>query len=262
VRQGFAGPHRPIKLVAGEAVLNHVAAIAPGWPRVSPGETDDATVGNGILSIAAYAAPSLSFPHDLAAANGAVGALIGAYVVQDRSLLALHAAALLGRDGLIVLLGDHGAGKSTMAVALAARGLQLVTDDRLVVRDERDGIALGLMPKLRVPLPPNADAAFRAYVVVHAGAAEGEMHYVDVPDRLPFGATAPLAALIELKRSGGEPVLQPGTPAKALVGVTFAPHLAVPEKLARIARLAALPSYTLTYGDTFAAADFLERRFA
>ena len=261
MRQGFAGPRRPLTLAASEAVLGHVAAIAPGWPRVPPGAADDATLNNGVLSIAAYAAPDLSFPHDLAAANGAVGALIGAYVVQDPALLALHAAALRGRDGLLVLLGDHGAGKSTMAVALAAHGLPLVTDDRLVVRDERDGVALGLMPKLRLPLPANADAAFRAYVTAHAAAAEGEMQYVDVPGRLPFGATAPLATLIELRRSGGAPVLAPGAPAKALVGVTFAPHLSAPEKLARIARLAALPSYTLTYGDTFEAALFLAGRF-
>lgn len=262
MRQGFAGPHRPITLAASEAVLRHVEAIAPGWPRIPPGATDDAAVNGATLSIAAYAAPDLTFPHDLAAANGAVGALIGAYVVQNAALLALHAAALRGRDGLLVLLGDHGAGKSTMAVALAAHGLALVTDDRLVVRDERDGVALGLVPKLRVPLPANADAAFRAYVAAHAAAAEGEMQYVDVPLRQTFGASSPLAALIELKRSGGPPVLLPGAPAKALVGVTFAPHLSAPEKLARIARLAALPSYTLTYGDTFEAAQFLAGRFA
>ena len=262
MRQGFAGPRRSVTLAASEAVFRHVEAIAPGWPRMAPGATDDAKVADGVLSIAAYAAPDLPFPHDLAAANGAVGALIGAYVVQDPALLALHAAALRGRDGLLVLLGDHGAGKSTMAVALAARGLPLATDDRRVVRNERDGVALGLTPKLRIPLPANADAAFRAYVAAHAGATEGEMQYVDVPGRLPFGATAPLMALIELKRSGGAPVLLPGTPAKALVGVTFAPHLSAPEKLARIARLAALPSYTLTYGDTFEAALFLAGRFA
>jgi hypothetical protein len=263
----FAGPSRSITLHAPAPVAVAIARIAPLWPGAAPAAVADVSVamaeGSFTLAIAAYAAPAMAFPHALAAANGAVGALIGCHVVQDAGLLALHAASFRGRDGLVVLLGDHLAGKSTLALALAALDLPLAGDDRLVVRGETTGVALGLVPKLRLPLPPSAPPAFRAFVGAHRGATEGDMQYVAAPTLLPWGETAPLAALIVLRRAGDSaPALSSIAPAATLVGATFAPHLDPTEKLARIKRLAALPAMALDYGDSFAAADFLAARFS
>ncbi len=55
-------------------------------------------------------------------ANTLVGALIAAYVAQDDGLVSIHAGAVRIGDGLVLVLGDNGAGKSTFATALASRG--------------------------------------------------------------------------------------------------------------------------------------------
>jgi hypothetical protein len=56
--------------------------------------------------------------------------------------VALHAAAVTRGPDLLILLGSPGAGKTTLAIALAARGFDIVADD-VVLLDER-GAALGL----------------------------------------------------------------------------------------------------------------------
>lgn len=270
---GFAGPDRPL-VVRGAAVLaRRLAALMPDWPAaaVPAGSAADIVVtaaAEGFhLSTAAYPAEH-DFDGPLAAANGLVGALIGSYVARDTALLCLHAAAITDSAGrLIVLLGDTGAGKSTLAVALAQRGRPLVADDRLAVRHAAaEGFGFGLVPKLRRPLPDEADAAFRAFVAARAGEAEGDMQYVllRAPERGAFGVARPIAAILLLDRvPGAAPARTPLVRAdlvRALVGATFAPQLDAAARLSAIAALAArLPAARLHYGSSFAAADFLLR---
>ena len=76
-----------------------------------------------------------------------LGTMFGA-LFQQRGLLALHAsavAALPGEDGgdqAIAFVGESGAGKSTMAMALNARGHRLLCDDVTVVRQDEAGLPL------------------------------------------------------------------------------------------------------------------------
>jgi hypothetical protein len=63
-------------------------------------------------------------------------------IVQGQSDLTLHAASLIGsREGLL-LCGEPGAGKSTLAIHLANAGLRYGGDD--LVRIARDGTAEGI----------------------------------------------------------------------------------------------------------------------
>ena len=166
MRLGFTGAARPVVLEiadpAAAEIAAHVRRLAGRWPEAAPGETTDVSVRDGVLHIAAYDAPAQPFDGTLAMANGAVGGLIGALVVQQAATMALHAAAYRAKAGMVVLLGDHGAGKSTFAAALAHSGAGLACDDRLVISQEAAGWqarTLGLTPKLRWPLPPEAPAA-------------------------------------------------------------------------------------------------------
>lgn len=69
--------------------------------------------------------------------------LIEAALQNARYEVALHAAALVSREDRILLLaGSPGAGKTTLAIALARAGLGLVADD-VVLMDEH-GLAAGL----------------------------------------------------------------------------------------------------------------------
>ena len=55
----------------------------------------------------------------------------------------LHASAVAGDRGGLLILGASGCGKSSLALALIARGARLVSDDSVIVRAEADGLTAG-----------------------------------------------------------------------------------------------------------------------
>ena len=61
------------------------------------------------------------------------GPILG-FILRLKGALALHASAVQIGDGALVLVGSHGAGKSTAAAALGRRGCAVVSDDVLHVR--------------------------------------------------------------------------------------------------------------------------------
>jgi HprK-related kinase B len=68
---------------------------------------------------------------------------------MDRKRLLLHAAGVCDRRGGLALAGLSGAGKSTLALHLASRGLDFVSNDRLMVA--RDGVALSMHGLAKMP---------------------------------------------------------------------------------------------------------------
>ena len=66
------------------------------------------------------------------------GPILG-FVLRRRGHVALHASAVRVGSGAMMLVGPHGAGKSTIAAALVARGCALITDDVLHVRRTASG---------------------------------------------------------------------------------------------------------------------------
>jgi hypothetical protein len=276
MRRCFAGAAEPIVLavdVPDAALLaGHVDALTPHWPRVvGPDRAADVVLsrdgGEYRLNVTRYEAPDYAFDQALAAANGAVGGLIGTLIAQDAGTVALHAAAIATPLGAVVLLGDHNAGKSTLSVALAAGGTGFIADDRVVVVERPGGFAvrsLGIVPKLRLPLPDEAPADFRAFVAAHAAGDEGAMRLVAVPPSHGFGQDVPLVALVVLERGALAPALSPlGQAAlmRRLVTLGFAPHLSVADRLARWQKLAALPAFTFRYASAFTAAALLQEAF-
>jgi len=277
----FASPTRPVIVDAPQALLDLSRAQAPHWPE------SDAAAGNAVrvtattapdgnvrFTAGSYEAPDVVLPPGLLAANGLIGTVIGAFVAADADWICLHGAALAmgpgGQGGLTVLLGDTMAGKSTLAMALTARGAKtggarLWCDDRLPLSADAMGFALGLCPKLRLPLPDSAPASFMNLVDGHETAREGSMVYLGLGDRLQavFGERLKVARLIVLARSRQPqvPVLtgaSVATTVKHLVPVTFAPHLDPMARLGRLRQLAeASECLHLSYGDSFAAAALL-----
>lgn len=273
----FASPTRPVRVDAPQALLDLTLAQAPHWPEggsvgasgpvmVRAGTGQDGTVR---FTADSYDAPDVVLPPGLLAANGLIGTIIGALVAADPDWICLHAAAVaLGpgdEAGLTVLLGDSMAGKSTLAMALAHAGARLWCDDRLPLDRAGRGFALGLRPKLRLPLPETAPAPFATFVNAHDSAREGNMVYLALEPGMQagFAEVLPVRRLVTLQRqtTPQAPVLTASTvgeTVKRLVPVTFAPHL---EPMARLTRLRELASACtcqhLTYDDSFAAAAFL-----
>jgi hypothetical protein len=66
------------------------------------------------------------------------GPILG-FVLRRRGYLSLHASAVQTGSGATIMAGPHGAGKSTIAAALAMRGCPLITDDVLRVREAAAG---------------------------------------------------------------------------------------------------------------------------
>ncbi len=58
----------------------------------------------------------------------------------------MHAAAIAGRDGALLVAGPSGAGKTTMSRATAALGAHVLSDERTVVRPGGEGWVVGGTP--------------------------------------------------------------------------------------------------------------------
>ncbi len=125
--------------------------------------------------------------------------LYTAFIAANPELLCIHAAALKMGDGLFVFPASGKAGKSTLAVHGAAAGALLFTDDVLAIQDDAGlGVSLGVAPRLRLPLPANVTAGFRAFLDDRDVLGNGYGKFVGLrPGEMArFGATAPIAAIV------------------------------------------------------------------
>lgn len=128
---------------------------------------------------------------------GLVGVLVAGpslvTLLVTRGHPVLHASAVLRRGRLLALVGPPGAGKSSLAMLLAAEGLALHSDDSLRLRPGAAEVLAargGLTTRLRdgSPLAVAADG-------VH-GAASGDGRALRPPDHRSRSAWAPLAAVV------------------------------------------------------------------
>ena len=99
--------------------------------RYGDGTAIDVDLRSHPARIRAAIAPGQTF-EDLTAYL--YGPVLG-FVLRARGRLALHASCVRVGDGAVLLAGPPGAGKSTTAAALAARGLTVVSDDLTALDD-------------------------------------------------------------------------------------------------------------------------------
>ena len=216
------------------------------------------------------------------AANQIVSLLVAEVIERSPRLVSLHAGAARVGDGLIVLPGDSMSGKSTLSLQLARRGARFVGDDRLLVGDGSAlggdagpvGVALGLTPRVRLPIHPAAGADYAAFIDRHMTVEhrdeEGVATIATVdPDGIggaPFGEEAPVAAIVVPRRvDGDEGVLDlrplpRGQAALTLLRQAATPAVDAAELVGMMGALAAgVPCWSLAYGSSARAADRLMR---
>ena len=187
---------------------------------------------------------------------------------SDPGLLCLHAAAVAFDDTLVVMPNARRAGKSTLAVALARLGHRLLTDDVLPVRHAPDrqtfvGIANGIAPRLRLPLPEGFSPAFHDWVGQDIGPANRQYKYLTSAPIAPGGTEIPLGAIVALDRQDDAtpPRLDPIPREEALASLiqqnfARAAHSArILDSADRLTR--GLPAFRLTYHSGEEAAGFL-----
>lgn len=209
-----------------------------------------------------------------APATGAVcAALVDvAEAMMDESpeRLFLHGGGVAFSGRLVIFPSRSHAGKSTLVTRLAASGHRVFGDDILPISvDDQAGIAVGMPPRIRLPLPAAATDAFRRFVDASITSADHRYAFVQPPEGAHAwrGEKCPLGAIVLLdRREAGRAELgraMEGDILRTLVSQNMALGTQSAELLTRLhALMERLPSLVLRYRDLEDAAELLERVFA
>ena len=253
-----------------EAVLAQLPLFLAGWPLRWTGPAGAApcdielradTAGIAVAR-AGVGASTRSFADAIGAANGLADALVSALTMRDARTICLAAAAVAIGGGLALFLGDQH-DRSSVSLDLAVRGYTLFGDDRIGLRiaDGGTGICMGLMPRIRLPLPADADHRTAAFIDAFSVLQTDQRAYLRPPADVmaAFADERPVAAVFLLERAGaGGARMVPAARADiaaAIVRRAFAPHIDAPALADRAAALAgAVPGFRLPYCDSREAA--------
>lgn len=291
-RYAFATPGRPLVVevtardgaaeAEGQALAAAVDQRLPEWPLLSPEES--ALAGEPVIFVerrgADFAFTYAGLPETplvmhgpVAAADALASALTSCYAQQDTRQVTAHAGAIAMPDGLVVLYGDSLAGKSSIAVQAAFRGTPLAADDRLVIavpiEGAPSGVALGTVPRLRLPLPPQAEPAFQHFVEARRQRGDQRLLHLALNrpgEQLPAGQRLPIRALVALeRREGGALEFSPqgqGLALRSFFDSFAAPHLGAEALTRRLHKLVRrVPAYRLCFANSSLAAKLLIERF-
>lgn len=188
--------------------LEALAQAMPGWPmRVRPalGQAPSMYVyrdADGLWQGSPSAPNEFDLPSPASAACSLVGELISQRLMGEPALLGLHCGSVEINDRLVLFPESSKAGKSTLSVAFAAAGYRLFGDDVLGLTLQGEGVAMGVAPRLRLPLPDTFSAEFVEYAERHAGPEDDRYRFV-----IPAGArlarfddACPVGAIVLLER--------------------------------------------------------------
>jgi hypothetical protein len=173
----------------------------------------------GVARFLAEEGRSLAFAMEEGGEREAIGVWaqghVTAMLVHQRGQIPLHAASLVppGGGGAVAIVGDKGAGKSTLAAALLERGWTLVNDDLTRIAATPGGV-IAWPGRGGIRLRPDA-AAYLGLSFLPRVPGDAEKLFLEAP---VVAAPVPLVMVIELDRGGdsGETVLE-GAAAAGLV---------------------------------------------
>ena len=283
----FATPGRPlvVEVAASDgdgaqeerALIDALTVILPEWRASAGGEAASIRVerrGGGFsLSYSGLPQGPVELEGIRAAAEALSGALTSCFVQQDSRQLHIHAGAVALASGVVLLYGPSLSGKSSLALQSVRLGAALAADDQIAVTVPVEGspqaITLGVTPRLRMPLPPQAGEDFAAFVSAHVLRAEGgvtQLRLERPAEQLPFGTHLPVRALVALeRRDAGAIELSPlgaGAALRGLFDCLDAPHLGAESLTRRLHKLVRrVPCYRLAFANSRQAASLLLERF-
>ena len=240
----FGPPDTEVLVGNAELLLAQLPFFLSGWPCRRLDDSDERGMDINIVerpdkrfevNLTGPGALDSVFENEFDAADGLASALVAAFVARQTGTLCLHAGSAQIGAGIVVLLGDSMAGKSSVALHLAAAGYRLFGDDRLAVRlgdgAEAAGLCLGLTPKVRLPLPNDCGTRFQEYVDSFTEIRDEGAAYLKLweGEAAVFQDQAPITTFVVLNRSdaGGSALLPAPRPAilKALLAQCFAPQM-------------------------------------
>lgn len=131
----------------------------PGWPitvTAAQGKTPQRYIyqdTEGLWQGAYDIDREYHLPSPASAACSLVGDLISQRLAGEPELLGLHCGSVEVNGRLVLFPESSKAGKSTLTVAFAAAGYRIFGDDVLGLTAHGEGVAMGVAPRLRLPLP-------------------------------------------------------------------------------------------------------------
>lgn len=195
--------------------------------------------------------------------------LIHAYIAEQTRHLCLHGAAVELRTGLMVFPSTYRAGKSILSLQLVSRGARLFSDDVLPIGSQGNfGTALGILPRLRLPLPETSGQNLRNFIEQRIGPQNTRYRYIrlDENELAARGTLAPLAAITVLNReAGAKPSLERARKSDVIRDMilrNFArqnPAIEIVDRLHTIVESATC--YSMTYDTLDQAAELLDAAF-
>jgi hypothetical protein len=252
-------------------VLDALARAMPGWPMtVSPaaGQMPDMYVyrdAEGLWQGSPDESSEFDLPSPASAACSLVGEFISQRLTNEPALLGLHCGSVEINGRLVLFPESSRAGKSTLSVAFAAAGYRVFGDDVLGLTPQGEGVAMGVAPRLRLPLPDSFSAEFVEYAERHAGPEDDRYRFViPAADRLAhFDESSPVGAIVLLERDPcvSEPEvvrLSPGEGLLQLLCQNFARNTTEEALLERLLPLMQrVPCLLLRYSEPLAGARHL-----
>jgi hypothetical protein len=183
--------------------------------------------------------------------------------------LCIHGAAVHISDGLVCFPSVTRAGKSTLCVQLVLSGRLVYCDDVLPIEPRSNrGMAMGIAPILRKPVPRNLGSAFINFVAERRGPSNKNWTYVTLRDGeiAPFLDLAPIKGLVLLERDsrrGAElEAVSRSDMLKEIILQNFASAVPPGQILDRLLQIVECAEcYRLRYGRTSSAARLLEDTF-
>jgi hypothetical protein len=189
-----------------------------------------------------------------------------------RDHLCIHAAAVKIGDGIVLFPNTFAAGKSLLSVALASHGYRLYADDVVALdMHSHEAVSLGILPRLRLPLPSKAISPLMSRFLQTRRCLESQTDlYIGLDHELQanLGERGMIAAIVVLER------LSRYTPAKlAPVGAAEALRTIITQnfntahnvtKIFTVLKEVTLNSktYKLTYSNVEDAVNSLTKAFA
>jgi len=208
----FDGLEQSVALVDCRHLLDYFPLIFRGWHfDASPDDTQPPILTlrlekSTYILEADWLKKTIRRTDQVDAICGLAANLVRFYVRGNADLLCLHGAAANFAGKLVVFPSKYRAGKSVLSACIAAADIQLYCDDVLPISIvEGHGIAPGLAPRLRIPLPDNLSPESREFIQNRTGLEGRQYLYLDLDnDNLAArGSQAPVGAFILLEREEG-----------------------------------------------------------
>lgn len=271
----FDAVSRPVSITQGFKLLPHLSRRFAKWPfrEVPVARYGDPVIGvlqdeDGSLIQAPWIEREEQYDNTADLTDALARHLIRCWMQENEPILAVSAAAARIGDGLLVFIGGPQSGKSTLVTCLSVCGHAAFADAVLPISPTtNEGIALGLAPRLRLPLPDSVSGPLAEQLdwsVDRCGADIGYLRPRDA-ELAAFGDRLPIRAFVLLDRTDDRPAaLRPAAASTVLKRLLLGSFDTLPSTHDTLAVLhgmvGSIPCYRLTWSEPQEAVGTLRSR--